>query len=55
MSKDLLPMAVGLGVGFATLLVSFVIMAGSIWSEIHSGKIEHRGGLEIVMDYAARR
>jgi hypothetical protein len=46
-----LPIAVGVGVALATGIVVYVMMFGMAWSEIHSGRTDRPGALEIALVY----
>jgi hypothetical protein len=46
-----IPIAVGVGVALATGMVVYVIMFGLAWSEIHSGRRDRPGLLEIAFAY----
>lgn len=51
MWKAFVPIVVGVAVGLATAVVAYGLILAWTWSEIHSGRTDRPGSLEIAMSY----
>jgi hypothetical protein len=51
MWKAFVPILVGVAVGLATAVVAYGLIFAWTWREIHSGRTDRPGSLEIAMSY----